>query len=374
MPVVQDRYVGDIGDFGKYALLNALAVDGSRLGVHWCLNPAKENNSNGQFTDYSKLRKCSPELFARLQAIVHDGVRSVSSVEKSSVLPEGSIFFGEPAPVRRGKNYAAERTAWNQAALERLSSAEIVFFDPDNGICGNDDGSAASPKHVHPSELKSYVERGQSLIVYQHQRRVKLDVMIAETLRELEAMGCAGGWALVFRRVSVRVFYVLPSPAHRAVLWERVKAFGMGPWGEHFRLMTGTGNSGVRLFQYLVDRANRGEAVGISYDAFLAYLGGALYFRAMTGRNYLPSDTRSVLDRAAEVTALAGRKTVQRGERCIEAGMDTFIWHKPKPHHRPEEAWANEKHMVPYKREDWLEIFPDGKRQLISAEELAGLF
>ncbi|MBS1827128.1 MAG: hypothetical protein JST93_17555 [Acidobacteria bacterium] len=373
MPFVQDRYVGDIGDFGKYALLNALAGDDLRLGVHWCLNRAEEKNSDGRFVEYRHLRGCSPELFDRLQAIVREDARAVSSVEQRSVLPGGSIYFGEPAPVRRGKNYAAERAAWNQAALERLSSAEIVFFDPDNGICGNDDGRVAGPKHVHPGELKSYAERGQSLVVYQHQRRVKLEVMVAETLRELE-MGCAGGWALVFRRVSVRVYYVVPSREHRATLWTRVKEFGMGPWGKHFRLMTSTGNSGVRLFQYLVDLANRGEAVGISYDTFLAYLDGALDFRSMTGRNYLPSDTGLVLDRAAEVTALAGRRTVRRGERSIEAGMDTFIWHKPKPHHRPVEAWANENHIVPYSREDWLGIFPDGERRLIGAEELAGLF
>ena len=31
---MQNSYVGDIGDFGKYALLNALAGDELRLGVN----------------------------------------------------------------------------------------------------------------------------------------------------------------------------------------------------------------------------------------------------------------------------------------------------------------------------------------------------
>ncbi|MFN7935435.1 MAG: hypothetical protein U0R19_19050 [Bryobacteraceae bacterium] len=375
---MQDRYVGDIGDFGKYALLNALAGDGLRLGVQWCLNRAEENNSDGKFVDYPKLRECSPELFDRLEAMVKGGARKVSVVAQSAVLPEGSIFFGEPVPVGGGTRYAAARSAWNQSALERLSSAEVVFFDPDNGICGNANGLWASPKHVHPIELRSYAERGQSLIIYQHQKRVNREAMVADALMAFEKMGCEAGWAFVFHSVSARVFYVIPSTKHRAMLWERTQRFKSSLWMRlgYFTLLENTivansVNAGVRLFQYLVDLANRGDAAGISYDRFLAYLEGAPDFRTLAGRNYLPSDTNRALHRAAEITALAGgRKTVRRGECCIEAGMDTFIWHKPKPFDRPQKAWANEEHKVPYSRMDWLDVFPDGKRRLLGEEEL----
>jgi len=42
---------------------------------------------------------------------------------------------------------------------------------------------------------------------------------------------------------------------------------------------------GVRLFAYLVDTANHGDALGISYSDFMAYLHGAASFRAFAGRS-----------------------------------------------------------------------------------------
>jgi hypothetical protein len=32
---MQDRYAGDIGDYGKFALLRALASEGLSVGVNW---------------------------------------------------------------------------------------------------------------------------------------------------------------------------------------------------------------------------------------------------------------------------------------------------------------------------------------------------
>ncbi len=34
---MQDRYAGDIGDFGKIGLLRALRVQGLSIGVNWYL-------------------------------------------------------------------------------------------------------------------------------------------------------------------------------------------------------------------------------------------------------------------------------------------------------------------------------------------------
>ncbi len=49
---MQNRYVGDVSDFAKFALRNALAGDDLRLGVHWYLNADEEPNSDGKFTEY----------------------------------------------------------------------------------------------------------------------------------------------------------------------------------------------------------------------------------------------------------------------------------------------------------------------------------
>ena len=44
---VQDRYVGDVGDFGKYGLLRALCGGDLTLGVVWYLYPDEEANNDG---------------------------------------------------------------------------------------------------------------------------------------------------------------------------------------------------------------------------------------------------------------------------------------------------------------------------------------
>ena len=70
---MQDRFVGDIGDFGKYGLLRALmgiqpgADPQLSLGVVWYLNSRKN-------TDYlskgASFENCDPELFASLTKII----------------------------------------------------------------------------------------------------------------------------------------------------------------------------------------------------------------------------------------------------------------------------------------------------------------
>jgi hypothetical protein len=48
---MQDRYVGDVGDFGKYGLLRSLAADLS-LGVVWYLGPEESHNADGKHIGY----------------------------------------------------------------------------------------------------------------------------------------------------------------------------------------------------------------------------------------------------------------------------------------------------------------------------------
>ena len=38
---MQDRYTGDIGDFGKLGLLRVLQAQGLTIGVNWYLTPDK---------------------------------------------------------------------------------------------------------------------------------------------------------------------------------------------------------------------------------------------------------------------------------------------------------------------------------------------
>ena len=62
--------------------------------------------------------------------------------------------------------------------------------------------------------------------------------------------------------------------------------------------------------------------------------------------------------------ANGGRIEVTAGGRTIQGGMDNYLGARP-PHDRPEKAWRNPKCTLPYSREDWKAVFPDGLRRMI---------
>jgi hypothetical protein len=213
---VQDRYVGDIGDFGKYALLRALTGDDLRLGVHWYRNADEEANRDGLFTEYSRLRDCDPQLHDVLNTIVSGASRCITAVESAGVLPKDTVYYSCPLSSRDAKDRATRaerRVGWNARALEVLAPAGIVFMDPDNGIApaSADPDGTTGPKYVFPDELRPFLDRGQSLVVYHHQTREK-GGLAATLSRHFEMVRCLGServWAFVFRRVSVRVYLIV---------------------------------------------------------------------------------------------------------------------------------------------------------------------
>jgi hypothetical protein len=233
---MQNRYVGDIGDFGKYALLNALSGNELRLGVHWYLNANEEANADGNFTDYPRLRNCDPDLYDALQRIVRSGCRSVHAVERSKLLPPNTIFFSFPCPSR-------EHESWNAQASEALAEADLIFMDPDNGLKWRTTTRKPTDwaKYVSKEELAMYIRSGKSLILYQHQTRDKggLAVTIPEAFAVLRSLGCeTTPWALVFRRLQVRVYFIIPSAVLIETLCRRTSEFLGTRWGRegHFEL------------------------------------------------------------------------------------------------------------------------------------------
>ena len=98
---MQHRYTADVGDSGKYALLNASTGADLRLGVMWYLNPVEEANADGRFTDYPVLKPCDPALHDKLSRILLHSRRSLSlKIEKSEILPSDTLFHCDPLPFR----------------------------------------------------------------------------------------------------------------------------------------------------------------------------------------------------------------------------------------------------------------------------------
>ncbi|MGH2559546.1 MAG: hypothetical protein ACRDJH_10810 [Thermomicrobiales bacterium] len=253
---MQDRYVGDVGDFGKYGLLRALA-DGLRLGVVWYLTPDEGHNADGKHVSYldpslsnvTRFRLCDPPLFDILSAMIGDGARSVRAVREQAVLPattafleESLTFDGLPSNGPFARSIRLDRrTRWMHGALDATKACDLVFADPDHGIeCGRKRYEKLGPKHAYLDELAAVIRRNQSLIVYHHlDRSAPAPVQVGRVLHRLaEATGPrTTPFALHFRRGTARAFLVVPSVDHESLLVERTRQFLNSPWSQHFSLV-----------------------------------------------------------------------------------------------------------------------------------------
>ena len=164
---MQNQYVGDIGDFGKYGLLREIfgrpevpeSGCGLRLGVAWYLSEDKQG-SGGNLTDYPNLRECDPYLYDGLKHLIESGNRTVAEVERSRILPNDTAYH----KVLFSSN---TRTKWFKDTLKETECADVVFVDPDNGVA-SENTPLGSAQHVLPYELDRFFERGQSLVIYHH--------------------------------------------------------------------------------------------------------------------------------------------------------------------------------------------------------------
>lgn len=236
---MQDRYTGDIGDFGKYGLLRALTSGSEddlplRLGVVWYLtNP--ESNNDGRHVSYlwslvgrREYRERDPALFDLLQRLVRSGSRSVRMVREWGLLPPRTIF------VENLVGSGRLRDDWCDTAVRSTADADLVFLDPDNGLEVRSVGRRRSkaPKYTYYLELLPYIERGQSLVVYHHlgQRHRTAAAEIEDRLRELEEFTGVKSFAVRFQGGTARAFFVIPGGGAEARLIAQTERFLKTGW------------------------------------------------------------------------------------------------------------------------------------------------
>ena len=264
---MQNRYVGDLGDFGKYGLLRALCdprddPDGTvlSLGVVWYLT-CPEDNRDGKHVSYlnfdlpepspqnqEKFRKCDPCLYDALRNVLRTGARKVESIRQSSILPSGTEYYENPLTFEgitgTGRSLqklrAARRREWLQGALDLTSECDVVFVDPDNGLeVETKPHHKRGPKHVFFHELSQYTQRDQSVVIYHHiARNGTAQEQIRERLTQIgERLGSAA-IALRYRRGTARAFFIVPAQRHKDVLFCRAERFLRSPsWERHFKLV-----------------------------------------------------------------------------------------------------------------------------------------
>jgi hypothetical protein len=129
---VKNQYFGDVNDYLKYGLLRCFAETGWHVGVCWMLTP-NDGRADGRKTEYltkpANWREFDPILFDALAAAVFAGRRSIEQIESQPPLIPDAEFFSEVVPEQ-----ARSRDAWFLDASTALAAANLLFFDPDNGV------------------------------------------------------------------------------------------------------------------------------------------------------------------------------------------------------------------------------------------------
>ena len=146
---MQNRYVGDIGDFGKIGLLRFLLknkIKRLKIGINWYLTSDETHNNDGKHIAYLLdgkknhflYRECDNALYDELHKIVKperidnktvkaNGERCVKKLKRlpwSDKVTFFNIFIeGE-----------TNREAWFEKSMGELSECSLLFLDPDNGL------------------------------------------------------------------------------------------------------------------------------------------------------------------------------------------------------------------------------------------------
>ena len=252
---MQNKYVGDIGDFGKYGLLRALCGfreddSGERLslGVVWYLNP-DDNKPGGNSTDYLDhphdrphwFRRRDPLVFHTLYWIVKADQRDVARIGESEIFPPDTGFVPEGTSRDYVPSQIERRKQWLDRALTKTAACDLVFLDPDNGLVAGE--NRASIAHVYFDEMARFVERGQSVIVIHHAGRQKDQTVKKQTQTLLDKIrtnirGAGSTFALRYHRgAPVRVYFVIPAKRDKDILLSRVEQLTQGAWSRHFSVV-----------------------------------------------------------------------------------------------------------------------------------------
>ena len=134
-------------------------------------------------------------------------------------------FEGVPA----GQQRRQFRTDWLQRALRATEGADIVFLDPDIGLIpgsksiGTEDGC----HYADHGDLLRFLERGQSVVLYQTIRGKSVEERVAD-VRNYSLV------EPVVLQYGTRLFFVIPQPQHRERIEARIRRMLTSPWGQHF--------------------------------------------------------------------------------------------------------------------------------------------
>ena len=255
---MQDRYAGDVGDFGKFSLLRVLC-DGpnNKLGVLWYKFPDESHNGDGRHIEYinnPQYNSCDKELVQHLSNVI-TGERSIAHLEKLDILPDNTVYFSktldfhEAYKTQTKKHKAARRNGrlqWLNEAVKAVSQCNIIFVDPDNGIevpSIPNIHQMKSGKYTYISELQELFRNKDACVIYHHlNMNEPHKAQIHHRANQLKAKisGVHTVFALRFWPYSPRAFFICVSESYSSSVKEIINNYFNGPckfgWDTYFEI------------------------------------------------------------------------------------------------------------------------------------------
>jgi len=231
---MQNKYVGDIGDYSKFVLIKHLFD--SRCGLIWYLYPDEKNN-DGIHIEYDKYDLEDISVVDMMEKISQNTInRNIYELERvlkgngfdieffnKCIENEKCDFFSD---YRERLQY---REKWFNEAVNKVKCRNIVFVDPDNGTeiksCQSK-GRKKSGKYIFYDEINSLIENHLTVVIYQHLARKRTDLFISEKEKKLrESIDLDFNfYALKFKRKSPRVYLII-SKVDKEYMDEKIKIF-----------------------------------------------------------------------------------------------------------------------------------------------------
>lgn len=283
---MQDKYVADVGDFGKFGLLRHLLINPEgkppTLGVLWYWVPKEidepkkkdiskdikdektnlknrtpEIGNDGKHISYLEkinYQECDPKLLTALSVIIKRGNRDVAALEASGILPANTVYNRENVScIRDGhdlsvKTREGERGRWKEGSQRMIQNCDLIFLDPDNGIkfdngVQNDlSRKRKAGKYAFWNEVEAFwkSKRCPSLVLYHHLGRNggSHDNQIGTLQKELEARFSLGKLrqpvihALRYHGGTSRAFFVIlhPDNKHKNQMQKQLNSFYHSLW------------------------------------------------------------------------------------------------------------------------------------------------
>ena len=214
---MQERYLGDVHDFMKYALLRHLHErTGLAIGLNWYLTcPTKVdkagNNDGGNryHFDGGVWDEIDSELVEGLRQFNEHTARKLSDFESAGLLPANTLYHSdEVAQVRRAD--------WHQSAIRNLAAADLVFLDPDNGFLVPSASPRTVPKYALYEEVVGYYEAGKVVVCIQFARQCKPQDRADSVRSRLAELTTSDAALPIIRcRVSPNILFVTLCPTDR---------------------------------------------------------------------------------------------------------------------------------------------------------------